>query len=201
MSGFDPVFFPPLGPAKGSSGAVAPRGWNRCTLNGKVIPGFCRITRGNIRLKVDPKKKSGANGANPTFHGIDPQAIELEITTTSDEDREALVGIIGPLVPQANRDPAPVSIDAPSLRLIGISSVQVIGVGALLPVEGQPMKARMVIDMLHWLPPNKKVATKTPTGAPVRKPKNERTGHPATPTPPTQQPGVAGPPANFSSGR
>jgi hypothetical protein len=185
---------PTLGPGRGSSGAIAPKGWDRCVLADQVIPGFARITRGEIRLKTDKKQKSGADGCNPTFHGMDPQAIELEIITFSDEDREALVDIIAPLVPQPGKKPAPVSIDHPSLRILNVSAVQIIGAGALIPVEGKPMRARMQLHMLHWLPTSNQNATTTPAGAPKRKIPNARTrANPA----PTQQPGFGAPPAGL----
>lgn len=187
-----PVFFPPLGPANGSGGALNPKGWDRCTLGGQVVPGFCRITKGGIELKADKKPKAGADGANPTFHGIDPQGVDLEITTYSDEDRESLIAVVGPLIPQPGSKPKPVSIDHPSLRPIFITAVQITGASALI-YEG-PMKAKMTLRMLHWLPTTNASATGTPKGAPQRKPPNNRKG--ANPAP-TAQPGVANPPAGL----
>jgi hypothetical protein len=185
-----PTFFPPLGPAT-SLGAVDPQGWDRCVLGGKVIPGFCRITRANCKLKQDKKPKNGADGGNPTYRGLDPQPLELEIETFTDEDREQLAVILGPLIPQPGGQPKPVSIDHPSLRILRISAVQVIGAGGLMPIPGTT-RAKMTVDLEHSLPARKKNATTTPKGAPTRKTENTR----KKATPPTQQPGFAAPPPN-----
>jgi hypothetical protein len=192
MATFGPVFFPPLGPANGASKPSAPQGWDRCTLADKVLPGFSRITKGAIRLKIDKKSKAGADGAYPTCHGLEPQPIELEITTYNDDDREELAGIAAGLIPMAGRTPAPVSIDHPSLRPLGISMVLIVGVSPLMVVK--PMRARMTFDLLHWLPPPSKPATKTPKGAPVRKVQNVG---PAANVAPHQQAGVGAPPAGL----
>jgi len=196
------LFFPPLGPAGGSSGPVVPRGWDRCVLGGDVMPGFSRITRGGIALKVDKKKKAGAHGANPTFHGIDPQPIQLEVETFSDVDREALakisLGIRAKMEKTAKqsaaeqqKDPLPMSIDHPSLRAIGVTSVVVMGMSAMIVLG--PMKAKQTFELLDWLPTTKELATVTPTTAPTRKPKIVRAGSSEN-VPPTKQPGFGGPP-------
>jgi hypothetical protein len=191
------AFFPPLGPGGGSSGRANPKGWDRCVLANQVIPGFVRVTRANTRLKIDHKPKPGADGGNPTFHGLDPQPIELEIMTFSDDDREQLASIVQPLLPKQGTKPTPVSIDHPSLRILGISAVQVVGGSGLIHVA--PMKAKMNLELLHWLPTKKQSATSTPKGAPKRKVQNDRK---QANTPPEQQTGFCSPPMSvpLSSG-
>lgn len=191
MSDFSPSMFPPLGPAT-SVQAIDPQGWDRCTLAGNVIPGFCRIVRGSVRLKIQRKRAKGSDGENPTFCGMDPQPIELEIMTFSDNDREELSGVVGRFIPIPGKAPDPVSIDHPSLRMLGISLVIFTGMSALMNVG--PMRARMTIEMLHWLPASKKVAVKTFKGAPTRKFANNRATENESPT---QQPGFGGPPPSL----
>src|SRR4051812_13130361 len=110
-----PQLFPPLGPAK-VSGGINPEGWDRLVLNGEVCPALATITRGGIKLKEDKKDKAGADGTRPTYHGIEPQALGVDLETYSDDDREALAGILAKLAPLPDRPPRPISIDHPSIR-------------------------------------------------------------------------------------
>jgi hypothetical protein len=195
---FGPGFFPPLGPAT-SQPQVNPQGWDRCVLADKVVPGFCRILNADVKLKFDAKPKSGADGANPTIRGLDPRPLMLEIMTYNDADREALASLIRPYVPVPGADPKPVSIDHPSLRIIQVDTVLIIGASALIPIEGTT-KAKMTLDLHHWLPARQKNATKTPKGAPVRDYRNNRTAQQQSP-PPSQQPGHGAPPASLGNGQ
>jgi len=192
-STFGPTFFPPLGPAK-VSGGLKPTGWDRCVLGGQVLPAFASVTRGGIKLKEDPKKKAGSDGCHPTYHGVDPQPMQLELETYTDDDREALALIMQPYVPKEGQTPKPVSIDYPGIRFLGITNVQIIGVGPLVPVK--PGMAKMVVDMRHWLPPQ---SSRSATTTPVRAIRNVRKeaaqkAKPSNP-PPTQQPSMGKPPA------
>ena len=51
--------------------------WFTASLGGQVLPGKWRCTSGGLRVKVDQKKKAGADGGNPVFHGIQPITFEL----------------------------------------------------------------------------------------------------------------------------
>lgn len=189
-----PTFFPPLGPAK-VAGGIKPTGWDRCVIGGQVLPALCSVLRGGVKLKEDPKKKAGADGERPTYHGLDPQPLELECETYSDDDREDLAGIMAPLTPVQDRPPKPVSFDHPSVRHLGISTVTIVEVGALMPVK--PGVAKMRIGFKHWLPPKspKKSATATPTRA-VRNVRKEAAQKAAPSNPkPTAQAGAGKPPA------
>jgi hypothetical protein len=190
------TFFPPLGPAT-TQGPVDPHGWDRCVINGRiVIPGFCRVLHAECKLKEDKKSKNGADGANRTYRGLDPQPVGLEITTYNDEDREELAAVLGPYIPQPGQAPKTIAIDHPSLRMLRISDVQIVGATALIPVAGTT-QAKMTLQMNHALPTRNKNATTTPKGAPVRHVDNNRKKAP----PPTQQPGFAAPPAALGSGQ
>lgn len=187
-----PTFFPPLGPAT-SQPQVDPQGWNRCTLGGQVVPGFCVIPDSMCGLKKDPKQKNGADGGNSTYRGMDGKPLRMEITTFNDLDREALASLIGPYVPVPGFEPKPVAIDHPTLRIIRVFAVVIEAASGLVPVEGTT-KAKMTLHMTHWLPSKQKDATKTPKGAPVRKPPNLRKKPQQDNPKPTQQKGFASPP-------
>jgi hypothetical protein len=194
-----PTFFPPLGPAT-TQPQIDPQGWDRCVLGGQVVPAHCRITHGACGLKKDPKSKSGADGSNPTYRGMDPKPISMEITTYNDPDREALASLLGPYIPVPGVQPKPVSIDHPSLRMIRVFAVVIEEPSALIPEPGTT-KAKMTLLMQHWLPSRQGSATATPKGAPVRKPKNIRKKPSQDNPPPTKQKGFASPPANLGNGQ
>lgn len=198
MSTFGPKFFPPLGPATKSK-PFTPDGWDRCAMANQVLPGLAHITHGGVKIKIDHKNKSGADGANPTCHGLEPQPIGLEVVTFDDDQREALAAIVQPLVPTLGRKQLPVSIDHPSLRVLGITSVLIVGASPLINMGKQ--RTKMTFDLLHWLPTTKKVATNTAKGAPVRKVDNVGPAGAAASNPaPTTQAGFCGPPELLQSG-
>lgn len=198
MAFIGPTFFPPLGPATGQP-PVNPQGWDRCTLAGQPIPGHCRIVHGLCRLKKDAKSKNGADGSNPTYRGMDPQPLQMEITTYTDADREKLALVILQYVPKPGIQPKPVSIDHPSLRVIGVDSVMIEGASALIPEPGTT-KAKMTLDMFHWLPAKPENATTTPKVL-VRNVQNLRKKPSDTNKLPTQQPGFGAPPAKLGNGQ
>jgi len=191
---FGPKIFPPLGPY-GSGGAIEATGWDRAMIAGQVVPGQSRITNGGILIKIQKKSKDGANGANPTLHGLDPQPIDMEITTHSNDEREALASMVAGLVPKITKnkklDPKPVSFDHPSVRHLGIGTVLLIKVGAFIVVS--PNVAKLAIGLIHWMPATDGATTGQFT-APKRTIDNERKG---TNKKPTEQPGFGGPPAGL----
>lgn len=92
------------------------------------------------------------------------------------------------------------SFDHPSIRHLGITAVQIVGVSALIPVG--PGVAKMTLELEHWQPPKspKKSATDTPT-RPSRNARKEGAEKAAPPNPPpTQQPELWGPPPFTGSG-
>lgn len=193
------TFFPPLGPAT-SQPPVDPKGWDRCLLGGQVVPAHCRILNADVKFKIDTKKKNGSDGENPTIRGFDPRPLMMEIMTYNDVDREALASLIGPYIPVPGLTPKPVTIDHPSLRAIRVYAVIIQGASALIPIEGTT-KAKMTLDMQHWVPSKQKDATHTPKGAPVRKPSNVRKKPQQDNPPPTQQKGFGSPPASLGNGQ
>lgn len=182
--------YPDLGPASATRTKIDPQGWDRCEIGGLVLPGHCRVTRAEIALKVDRKSKPGANVTRPTFHGVDPQPLELQLTTFSEQDRETFSDQCGALLPGGKEAPEPLKFDHPAVRHLLIDTVQVIKVGLFLPVDGKPGVATVRIELLHWTkaPKVDKNATKTPK---TRKVQNNRTGANQTSNPTPAQQGVA----------
>lgn len=182
--------YPDLSPAVANRTPIDPQGWDRCEIGGLVLPGHCKVTKAEIMLKIDFKKKPGSNVTKPTFHGVDPQPLELELKTFSDLDRETFSDQCAAFLPSGKNAPDPLKFDHPAVRHLLIDTVQVIKVHQFSPVEGKPGVATVKIDLLHWTPAPKKDknATKTPA---TRKVKNARTGanQPTNPTPSKQ--GVA----------
>lgn len=194
-----PTFFPPLGPAK-MAGGITPTGWDRCVIAGQVLPAMCSVVHGMIRLKEDPKDKAGADGCRPTYHGLAPQPLQLEVIAHSDDDREQVASILAPLKPLQDRQPKPVSFDHPSVRDLGITNVVIVGIGAWIVIG--PGVTKRVIDFKHWQPP--KSPTKSATGTPTRAVRNARgeaaqKAAPSNPKP-TAQADLGQPPAFTGNG-
>jgi hypothetical protein len=165
---------PQLGPAT-SQLQILPKGWDKLTLGGVVMPGHARVTRGSIRTRIDRKNVKGVHGASPTLSGLEPQPLEVEITTYSDADREALLvvlsklplpGRVGP-PPKGKTDPNLITIDHASLRGLRINMVIIISASALIVQPGTSI-ANMTFELLHAFPKKQKSATSTPNGTPLR---------------------------------
>lgn len=196
MAVFGPTFFPPLGPPK-MARPVEPTGWDRCVLAGQVLPGHSSILKGGLKLKKDPKDKAGTDGTHPTYHGLSPQPLEIENVTYSNEDREALASILLDLLPQPGKTPRPVSIDHPSLRILSISTVQLIGSSPIMPVPDKPGATKIKIEFDQWSPPKtEKSATTTPRRATrnIRREATEQNYVEKNPAP-TAQPDLWQPPS------
>lgn len=193
---------PRLGPANG--GPLFLDGWDLGILGGHKLPGKSRVTGGKIKLKKDPKKKAGADGANPTFHGIDPQEFTLEVEVWTDAQLQNLVQVVladilpKPWAKQNTTGPYPAPIGLYHPQLAGIATVMQMTVVIL---GGTPFKwagqntIMMSLDLLHWMPAP---ATKpSQVATPLTKVPNKRAAaDAATQNPaPHTQPGFGAPPA------
>jgi hypothetical protein len=152
--------FPPLGATK-VSGRIDPQNWDRLVLGGNVCPGLATITAGGIKLREDKKPKAGADGSSPCYHGIDPQALGVDIETNDDWEREDLAALLTKYTPVQDRPPEPVSIDHPSIRHLNIAMVVLTSIGPFLYVK--PGVTKVHIGFSHWMPPkSNKSASVTP---------------------------------------
>lgn len=201
------VRLPRLGPA--NSGPLYLDGWDLGVIGNYKIPGKSRITGGKIRRKKDQKNKAGADGANKTYHGIDPGEFTLEIEVWTDEQLKNLVQVVLPgILPkpwekppnpppgqQASSWPPPLPLLHPDL--CGLASTVPM---SMVVLGGTPFKRNinvvsMTLELDHFMPAP---ATKTSqVGTPQRKVPNKRAEADAAaqnPAPHTQ-PGFGGPPA------
>lgn len=188
--------FPPLQPATNAAKQVIYlAGWDLAVLGGERMPGKSRVLKGGVKLKVDHKNKAGTDGAQPTFHGIQPQEMELEVTVWNDAQLAALATVCRKFAPKAGANSAPVALDSPWVRHLGdVVNVKVLGVGELRPGE-RIAERKVSFYLLHWLLPTG--AGKKATSTPVKAARNIASDHatnrnPPNP-PPTKQPGICGP--------
>lgn len=199
---------PRLGP--GNGGPKFLDGWDLGVIGNHKIPGRSKVTGGKIRLKIDKKTKAGADGANPTFHGIDPGEFTLEIEVWTDEQLKELVQVVladvlpkpwqkptSPAPGQKNASwPPPIPLSHP--MLIGITSVAAMSVVVL---GGTPFQwssqnmLKMTLELQHWMPAPASKPSQAST--PLKRVPNKRAEADAAnnnPAPHTQ-PGFGGPPA------
>lgn len=204
---------PRLGPSNG--GPLYLDGWDLGVIGNHKIPGKSKVTGGKLRLKHDPKKKSGADGANPTFHGIDPQEFTLEVEVWTDAQLQNLVNVVcADILPKpwskpsspppgqtTSAYPPPLPFSHPQLSAIStVASMNVVVLG------GQPLKwvrdnvLQMTLELLHWLPAPATKSSQAST--PLHKVPNKRAEADAAaqnPAPHTQA-GFGAPPGGIGSG-
>lgn len=154
---------PDLGP--NTSGPVFPKGWDRVELNGSVLPGLCRITKGGITYRLDKKQASGKKGSKTTNKGPEVQEIEVECVVWTNAQRDELVRqtkelrrIIG-----TKPDKAVFPFAAPAVADLDVKNVMVKHISPLLDHE----KGRKRTFLLqHWEKPKDTGGTPTkPTDA------------------------------------
>lgn len=194
--------FPSLSPKGVNKGPLYRSGWDTCVLGSYQIPGRVRVMKGGIKLKTDHKKQSGASGARPTFHGLDPQPIGLEIVVWTDEQLNQLDTVLRTLLPGGNGDSVPLSIDHAQLRHLGaIVNVQIVGASELSEGPYGPTSRKMTLELLHWMPPQGQRgthATTTPTRAVRNVQQEDARKRQQQNAKPTQQAGVGAPPVTVS---
>jgi hypothetical protein len=191
---------PALSPPGSPTGLIKRDPWQTGKLGGDVIPGACKVISGQVHLKEDKKPKAGADGANPAFHGLDLGKFELELTQHTDEEREALRQLCAQILPQPGQSATqyPLQLQHPSVAHFGFGIfVKVLG-GSTLEVVGAGT-TRMRVFLRHWLRPRQgvnatAVYTRGTKNAIRDKREQEKPSNPL----PTEQPGIASPPANFT---
>jgi hypothetical protein len=171
------VSFPPLFPRGGASQPLYPSGWDRVTLGGILLPGKAQISGLGIKAKLNPKEKNGANGGNPTFHGLEAQTGSIKVTCVMQDQLEELAQACALLLPIPGSTYAgqSLSIESPQLDALGcVTSVVVEGATPITRTSSGA--AEMTIQVRHWLPAQAaktkgRAVTKTPQ-TPVRRPPN-----------------------------
>lgn len=187
---------PPVAPRNGTLAPLTRKGWDRGILDGQVLPGKTRVTRGGVELKKDAKPRAGADGGRHTYHGIAPGELEIEVTTTTDEQLAGLMRIVAPLLPQpkAKSQPKVVAFQHAQIDHLGAINVTVRGVSEI-KVPGIGPERGLAIKLDRSMPP---VAgkTKSPKNTGGAKPGLVQQSRQASANPPpTEQPGICGPTA------
>lgn len=173
-----------------------PKPWDQVRLGGMLLP--CHhavITAGGVELREDKKGGAGESGALPTYHGMDPKPITIDVYFNTVEQANRFNNMLPFFGPIPGIPTRVVSIEAQALAHLPITAVAVRAVGALL--DAPPYK-RITISCRHWLSSEKtkKKVTKTPTEETgnVRRDEAERAANPR----PTSQAAFCAP--NFTPG-
>lgn len=149
----------PLGPPRARAMPLYWGGWDEVKLAGRALPHRARV-KAAIQLKFDPKSKAGSDGARSTTHGLEPQPVEIEVTCYDDEARAVLAEICVQFLPASGKSLAPVTIESPQIEhLKALAKVVILGAPSADIVA--PGVTRHAIKARHWLPPGRKLATKT----------------------------------------
>jgi hypothetical protein len=129
-----------------------PVGWDAVEMSGEILNGKALITGGDLSLKVDPRKKKGANSSHPTTHGLDVGEFGLRVCCWTREQMDDVDASIQRYCPPANLDP--VTLDHPQLgsiiRLIGKLDVLVTGVTIWQPSTVIARGFEVHFKLLHW---------------------------------------------------
>lgn len=137
----------------GASAQSEPAGWDAVELGGIKLNGKALIVGGDgIPLKIDPRQKQGANGGNPTTHGLDTAEFTLRIVVWTLEQMQDVDDALPLLCPPVNLEP--VSIDHPQLRsvirLLGKVDVLVRNAPVWMPSSVVPRGWEIHLRLLHW---------------------------------------------------
>ena len=185
----------------GVVGSLEPKGQNRAKLGGIVLAGHARVVSGSPSLKIDPRKKKGANAAHPTTHGMDVIEFALQVTCWTTSQRDLVDAAIAQLCPPANLLPVPFEHEQLSsiVRVMGPIDVIVVNLPLWTPSAVVRPGWDVMFKLLHWPASQRDAKGKSTT---PDRPKNVITGNSggASGNPaPTSSSTVCGPPASFSS--
>lgn len=144
--------------------------WDTVFIDGQQLPGLCRV-EGLPTLKIDQKKKGGADAITFTATGYLPGPISVEITIWTASQWEIFVRLAkdGTLWrkprKKAKAKELAKTISHPALALWGITQIIVQGVST--PEHG-PIKFSKVVKLrcLEYVPPDKDDHTKTAKAQP-----------------------------------
>lgn len=193
--------YPSLFPNGSPEGPVFLGGWDRVLIGGDPLPGRVEVVRGGIEVRRDKPKPTGKNGGRQsTYHGSDPEDVEIEVHCWLDKHFSYMDAFLKKHGPPTNGDaPRPTSIDAAALRHLPIRYVAIVKVSqwADSPKVTRGKMLRLVLDAFTSAN-TKKTVTAQPK--PKRKIANAVTDNPQSKNPdPSTLQSVAEPP-NFSPG-
>ncbi len=175
--------------------------WDVVVLRGQALPGIWDVA-GRLVRKVDPKRKPGANGENPTVHGQDAAPIELRGEIWTAQQWAEMVKQLRVLWPPPGRSsvhdratpakgPTPFDAYHPKLALFYIASLLIVEIEA--PKRNAKGGVDLVIKCKEYRPSKGKSVSVTPSRSIQR-----TIGRDAnySPPPAVAQPGINYSPAN-----
>jgi hypothetical protein len=137
--------------------------WELVTLNGQKLPGLCTV-EGLPTLKIDQKKKGGADSVTFTATGYLPGPINVECMIWTLAQWQLFQTVAGLIWRKPNKkakaSDLAITIEHPGLTLWGISQVIVSGVST--PEDGPIKQSKIIrIRCLEYVPPGRGDKTKT----------------------------------------
>jgi hypothetical protein len=146
------------------------KGWDLAVINGVQVNGKALLTGLDVQLKIDPRKKKGANAAKPTTHGLDVSEGSLRIAVWTRDQMDDVDALLATICPPVNLEP--VTLDHPQARtlisLLGKLDVLVKGCSPWEPSSVVRRGYEVKLKLLHW-PAAQRVKGKSET---PQKPKN-----------------------------
>jgi hypothetical protein len=153
--------------------------WDCVRLGGMQVPGLCKVGA-QASKRIQQKKQNGNDGATPTLRGYNPAKITLNVRIWTPAQYDAYKSLIAQVWPRAGKGstialalaPAAVTqngawdIAHPSLSDLGISSMIIEGVTALVP-DGTPGVMTSQISGFQYMALSNKSATVTVKGGAV----------------------------------
>jgi hypothetical protein len=187
----------------GGSGPLEPKGWDRIVINGEVLPGHSKVTKGGVEYRLDKKDSFNVKGSKPSNAGPSVQEVEFETTVWTDGQLTRLTQIVTEIRrivdaryevdPSARQQPAVFDFDAPAVRHLGVSKVMIKTISPLLDATEPKGAKKIQFVVAHWDRPRPSGGTpKAPP--PTRTVRNVRReiGEAETPLP-SSQGWIAGP--------
>lgn len=149
-------------PPGGASGPMVPtKPWDRVRLGGFVLP--CHhavISVAGVALREDRKGGAGQSGALPTYHGMDPQPVTIDVFFSTVEQANSFANTLPFFAPLPGIPVRVVAIEAQAIDGLPISSVAVHAVSGM--IDAAPFK-RCTITTRHWMSPQKHKGSATST--------------------------------------
>jgi hypothetical protein len=137
--------------------------WDSLTIGGLDVPGTFKVTVTKSR-KIDVKNAPGSHGAVVTDQGYQPAKVKIRWIVNTVAEWETTQEVLSDIEPRPGKAQAQaLAIGHPTLATRGITSVIIEKIDG---PEDDPSGAKAFdIDAVEYLPPPKKSATGTPSGA------------------------------------
>jgi len=174
-------------------------GWDLTVLGGSKLPGITQVVGAQVMLRRDANKAAGKNGGRPVYHGLEEQRLQFKVIVWKNSQMAIMYGLRGQILPIAGKEPKNTSIVSEWSRLVGITSVTILGAIDWQPHSSERVRRGLELTLFasHWLG-DSKAAGKNVSTQPARTVATTRPYTPGAPKP-TSVGGACGPP-NFQPG-